>query len=265
MTRMSALLLSPFRRAIAFVGACIAAALIGCGPKPGELSAFLRAHEQDVSGGGYRVNPPDVLEFTSPTATEIDNESQMVNSDGKVTLRLIGEVSVAGLTTTEISDKIEKQMARYYVAPKVTVRVVSPNSKRYFVFGEVAGPGAYTYTGHDTLLRALALSQPTFLAWNSQVKVIRPSHTSAERHEIVVDVDDVMKRGMLEKNVLLQEGDIVYVPPTPLAWVGLRLRELLYPVGPAAGVVSTPIDFRDQGVRYNQPGVAAASGRSTGF
>lgn len=266
MTRTSGLLLSPIRTAVAFVAACVVAALIGCGPsKPGELSAFLRAHEQDVSGSGYRVHPPDLLEFTSPTATEIDGETQVVDSDGKVTLRLVGEISVAGLTPAEIGDKIEKQLSRYYQSPKVTVRVPGAVSKRYFVFGQVTAPGPFPYTGNDTLLRALAQAQPTFLAWNSQVKIIRPSHDKKERHEIVVDVDDIMQHGRLEKNVLLQEGDIIYVPPTPTAWVGLRLRELLYPVGPAIGTVSTPVDARDQGYRYSGTSVAGVGSRTPGF
>ena len=41
-------------------------------------------------------------------------------------------------------------------------------------------------------------------------------------------------------NKPVRPGDIIYVPPTPLAWVGLRMRELLYPVGPVLSGYTTP-------------------------
>lgn len=197
--------------------------------------------------------PPDVLEIFSPTSQELDGESQLIRPDGKISLKLVGEVKVAGLTPTEIAHKLEKQLETYYVNPKVNVRVANGLSKRYYVFGEVNSPGAYTYTGSDSLIRALALSQPNFLAWRSQIKVIRPSPDRTQRRELVVDVDEIVKHGKMENNVLLQEGDIIYVPPTPTAWVGLRLRELLYPVPPVAGSIATPVDLASTGARYNQP------------
>ncbi|MCK6457116.1 MAG: polysaccharide export protein [Phycisphaerae bacterium] len=256
MTRM---LPRPISRAVIRAAALLPiGAAVGCGPKPDQLSAFLRAYEQNVSASSYRVQPPDGLEISSPEALEIDGEYQVVRADGKITLRLLGEVKVAGLTPVEIADKLEQLLSRYYVNPNVMVRVSTANSKRYFVFGEVGGPGPYPYTGNDTLLKALALAQPTFLAWKSQVRVVRPSHDENERRELVVDVDEIIQHGKTQNNVLLQEGDVIYVPPTPLAWVGLRLRELLFPVPFVGNAVNSPIDLRDSGARYDQPVNASA-------
>ena len=55
----------------------------------------------------------------------------------------------------------------------------------------------------------------------------------------------------MEQNVLLQEGDIIYVPPTVLGYIGLKFQEILYPIQPVlqtygapAGVVSTNQTYR---------------------
>jgi polysaccharide biosynthesis/export protein len=212
----------------------------GCSTSDQQVNAFLHEWEASVSSSEYRVQPPDSLEISSAQAAEIDGEEQSIRQDGKISLRLLGEIEVAGLTPTEIARKIEGLMQKYYVDPKVNVRVTNRDSKRFYVFGQVARPGAYHYTGRDSLLYVLSQSQPDRIAWKSQVKVIHPSHDEEKRQVMTVDVDKITEQGRLEQNVLLQENDIVYVPPTPLGWVGLRIQEALWPVSPMLGAVQTP-------------------------
>jgi len=195
-----------------------------------------------VSASEYRVQPPDVLEISCAQSPEIDGEEQPLRQDGKISLRLLGEVEVAGLTPMEASRKLESLLSKYYVDPRVSVRVTDYRSKRFFVFGQVSRPGSYLYTGRDTLLNVLSQAQPTFLAWRSQVKLIRPSHDDSKRHVMTVDAERIVQQGKLEQNVMLQENDIVYVPPTPFAWIGLRMREIVWPVSPIMGAAETPAD-----------------------
>lgn len=233
-----------------------AAALLGivcataCGPNHGQLVEFLRAHDTAASTGHYTVYPPDMLIIHAPGAEEIDGTHQTVRPDGKIVLRLIGEVQVAGLTTQEISEKIKAQLSRYYVDPEVVLEVAGYRSQFYYVFGQVKSPGAKIFTGRDTLLKALADAQPTFLAWRSQIKVVRPSSVPGEQKTITVDLNDMIRNGEVQNNVLLQEGDIVQVPPTPLAWIGLRVRELLYPIEPAVRTYTGPATTLDATRQY---------------
>ncbi len=147
----------------------------GCSTSDHELSVFLHEWEASVSATEYRVHPPDVLEISSSQGAEVNGEIQPVGPDGKITLRLLGEIEVAGLSTAEINQKLESLLRKYYEDPKVNVRVRSSNSKRYYVFGQVARPGAYLYTGRDTLLHVLSQSQPIYTACNSQVKFNQPT------------------------------------------------------------------------------------------
>ncbi len=227
------------------VGLLLAASAAGCGPpKYADLKAFLLEHEHgDVASSRYRIEPPDVISIASPTAPELDGVSQTVTAEGNVSLKLLGEVKISTLTPTETAAKLELLLKTYYVDPVVHVRVTGFRSKRLYVLGEVRNSGPKPFTGRDTLLSVLAASQPTFIAWEAQVHVIRPSPDSNERHDIIVDVDKIMKEGDLKANFLLQEGDIVYVPATPLGWLGLRIREVLFPFSPALEAYQTPSDF----------------------
>jgi polysaccharide export outer membrane protein len=205
-----------------------------------QLVDFVHSHESEVSTGHYTVHPPDTIAIHSPNVPEVDGTTQAVRTDGKVVLRLLGEVDVVGLTTGEIAEKLEAQLSRYYVDPEVVVEVARYNSQFYYVFGEVKSPGPKRYSGRDTLLKALADAEPTFLAWRSQIQVIRPTRDGRDSKTIVLNIDDMVKRGDLTNNFLLQEGDIIQVPPTPLAWVGHRIRELLYPLDPVVRAYTLP-------------------------
>lgn len=227
-----------FWHALAVAGA--ATLLGGCASTHEQSTAFLRSHETEVATGQYRIQPPDAVVVHAPGADEIDGASAAVRPDGKIVLRLLGEVDVAGLTTAEASAKLQGLLSRYYVEPEVIVEVAQARSQFYYVFGEVAYAGPKPFTGRDTLLKALAEAQPTFLAWRARVHVVRPAAAPGERKIMVVNLDELAKGGDLTQDLLLQAGDVIEVPPTPLAWVGLRVRELLYPVGPVLEAYSTP-------------------------
>ena len=228
----------------------LVAASAGCTTKYADLKNFVPAHDQDVAATSYRIEVPDVVAIDSPTAPEVDGETQPVRSDGKISLRLLGEVKVTGLTPRELAAKLEDLLARYYVDPKVSVHVAGHQSKKVYVFGQVSGGGALPFTGRDTVLDVLAQATPTFLAWGSQVKVIRPNASPDERHEVVLDIDKMMQTGDLQSNFLLKEGDIIYVPPTPLAWFGLRVRELLWPFQPMMEAYDDVISVKDAPDRW---------------
>jgi len=223
----------------------------GCASTHGQLVSFLRSTDATVATGHYTVMPPDVVALHAPGAPELDGVRQRVRPDGKLALRLLGEVEVAGLTTQEIAEKLKAQLSRYYIEPEVVVEISDYRSQNYYVFGEVGNPGARPFTGRDTLLDALARARPTFLAWRSQIRVVRPGPNDDSRKTIVIDLDKMVRSGETDQNILLQPGDIIEVPPTPLAWVGHRMRELLYPIQPAVQAYTRPADVIDANDTYS--------------
>ena len=221
---------------------CLCTALSGCAVGNRDMLHFLREHEHEVSAIEYRVNIPDVVAISAPRVLEIDGESQQIQPDGKINLRLLGEVKVVGMTAKEIAAKLEVLLSKYYVDPKVNIRVVDYASKKFYVQGQIGAPGPRQYTGRDTLIDAVLTSGVNFMSWTSQTKVIRPAHGETAVRTLHVDVDSMVKTGEWSQNILLEPDDIVYIPPTPLAWVGLRIQELLFPVSPVMQAYLTPAD-----------------------
>ena len=114
------------------------------------------------------------------------------------------------------------------------VRITAYASKVYYVVGQVYRPGPRNYTGRDSLLMALAAAQPNPMAWEQRVQVIRPAAREDEDPRIFeVNYEKMISRGDTTMDVLLEEGDIVYVPPTILASIGMVLEEFISPVARA--------------------------------
>ena len=226
------------------------AAAGGCASKNRDMLHFLREQEHRVSAIEYRVGIPDILQFSAPRILELDGVVRRVQPDGKINLKLLGEVKVVGMTAKEIAAKLEVLLSRYYVDPKVSVHVVGYNSKKYYVYGEGVPPGPRPYTGRDTLLDAIWPAASDFRAWTSRVKVIRPSHGETPVRTLVVDVDRMLRTGDWSQNILLEPNDVVYIPPTPVAWLAHRVREVLFPVGPAIQAYATPAYIRDVNALY---------------
>jgi len=253
-------------RTVRLAGACAALlalpGLAGCAAKNQDILQFLRSHEHEVSAIEYRVGIPDVIEISAPQALEIDNETQQVQPDGKITLQLLGEVKIVGMTAREIAAKLEVLLSRYYVDPKVSVRVAGYASKVYYVTGVANSVGPRRYTGRDTLLDAVLKGGLNYMCWTSKVKVIRPSPEVEGVQTIVVDVDKMIKTGDWGQNVLLEPNDVVHVPPTPLAWLGLRLQEVLFPLDQVRDAYLYPTDWMAaQDVYENKNWAAGATGR----
>jgi protein involved in polysaccharide export with SLBB domain len=247
--------------------AVLAACSAGCANKYDDIKTFVQAHNHDVVEAGHRAKPTDIVVFASATCPEVDGISARIDPDGSVMLRLLGPVKVSMLTDHEIAAKIEKLLTRYYQDPKVEVRLATPTSRSIYVFGQVGFNGPRPFTGNDTLLTVLGTSRPTLIAWGEQTKVIRPSADPNEIREITVDVTRMMQAGDLRNNLLLQEGDIVYVPPTPLGWMGLKLQELLFPTVPLLNAYSYPANANNALRTYQDYdwGTGEAGGRGVSY
>lgn len=239
----------------------VPALLGGCAANNKDMIAFIHQNEHNVSAIEYRVGIPDVVGISAPRALEIDGDELRIQPDGKITLRLLGEVKVAGMTAKEIAAKLEVLLSRYYVDPKVSVRILAYASKKYYVTGQASRMGSLPYTGRDTLLDAVVAAGVDYRSWLSRVKVIRPSHDGSAARTIQVDVNRMIKFGDWQRNILLEPDDIVYIPPTPFAWLGLRVRELLEPIDPALDAYTAPADLIYANDVYNNDYRGGRTGR----
>jgi protein involved in polysaccharide export with SLBB domain len=130
--------------------------------------------------------------------------------------------------------------SEHVVENAIDIRIMSFQSKVYYVLGQVYEPGPRIYTGRDSVLTAIALAQPNPMAWIERIQIIRPSDNQNMKPKIFeMNFDRLMAHGDTSKNVLLQEGDIIYVPPTILGWMALKIEEAIRPIARAFSGIYT--------------------------
>jgi polysaccharide export outer membrane protein len=223
---------------VATVLALMITGLTGCfSSNPKDIEAFSKPANVNVTADKYILQPPDEIQVFCKDIPEINEFRERIRPDGKVSFEKLGDVEAAGKTPGELAEAIVKKAAKFYTLSEdypVNIQVVVYQSDYYYVLGQVSLPGAKIYTGRDTFLTAVSQAAPTPLAWIHRIQVIRPSAGKNVAPKIFeVDLDDMIVRGDTSKNVLLNEGDIIYVPPTVLAWVGLKVEEIIRPIARA--------------------------------
>jgi protein involved in polysaccharide export with SLBB domain len=216
--------------------------LSGCSSNKKTMAEFVKPTELAVVSKNYILQPPDEVEIHCVKVPEINMQRQQIRPDGTISFEGLGEIQAAGKTPKELTSLLyEKAVLLYALTGEnpIDVRVATFKSRVYYVLGQVYLPGAKEATGRDTLQTAIAKAQPTNLAWLNNISVIRPSADKTVKPRIFkLKYEKMIAKGNTSKDVLLQEGDIIYVPPTILAGIGLKLGEFVGPIGQAFSTVN---------------------------
>jgi polysaccharide export outer membrane protein len=208
-----------------------------------DIKAFTMPVKTDVYAPTYVLEPPDVIEVLCTDVPELHLQSQRIRPDGLISFEGIGEIRAAGKTPAQLAEDLRQKMEPLYTLATdhpVDVRITTYQSKSFYVLGHARRIGAKDFTGRDTVLDAVAEAGPINISWLEVIQVIRPSADPTVPPKIFkVNFDRLMAHGDTSKNVLLQEGDIVYIPPTVLGWMGLKIEELVSPLGRAFSTANT--------------------------
>lgn len=106
----------------------------------------------------YRVGSQDLLEVSVFGVDDL-SKTVRVNSNGQVSLPLVGNVMAGGRTIPELEKDIAAKLSKGYLQnPQVSVFVKEYTSQRVTLEGEVNKPGIYPITGKTSLIQAVAIA-----------------------------------------------------------------------------------------------------------
>ncbi len=157
----------------------------------------------------FVLGPSDVIHVDVSKNTEL-SQTVIVAPDGFISLRLLNNVHVAGMTAGEVAQALRSKLTDYIVNPQVTVSVVAVHSREVFVMGQVAKPGSFPLLGPLNVLQVIALAGGlTPSANHNGIMILRDGKDGSKK--IRFNYNNVV-RGDRTQNVFLRPGDIVVVP-----------------------------------------------------
>ena len=158
----------------------------------------------------YVIGKGDVVEINVWKEPELTSET-FVRVDGKISMRLIGDVQAAGRTPMELSAAVEEKLGEYLEMPVVTTIIKQQGSYQYYIIGEVASAGAYPLNKRLTIIQAIALVGG-FTEWADKDDIVLLRYSNGRDQRIEVDIDDLIKGKPSAENIVLQRDDTLIVP-----------------------------------------------------
>jgi len=195
--------------------ACRALALLMIFQTPGV------AVSQEAAGSAYLLAPDDIVSVTVVNFPNLSTQSTVL-PDGTISVPILGSVKASGKTTEELAQYLAKEWDRFVVRPSVTVSVYQKRKATVVVNGFAAKLGTLEYRPGMRLSDALAEvggASPT-----GDITKVRVTRRSGESQ--TYDMTDFPRLAGTERDVLLQEGDIIFVPErrTQVSVIGQVLR-----------------------------------------
>ncbi len=192
------------------------------------------AQQSTNASPDYRLGPEDVLQITlfnipreeeGVTPRQVDTR---VSQEGMLTLPLVGNVKVAGLTASELEQALRERYHKYIRNPQVGVRVTEFRSQRISVLGAVRTPNVYQLTGPKTLVDMLAMAGGITEKAGSQIHIYRQGPEG--RQSLVFDLFALASNPAVSA-LPVQAGDVINVPDAGMFFVdGAVNRPGSYPL-----------------------------------
>ena len=175
-----------------------------------------------VSLPPYVVEPPDELEISvKPAVQDFTLTTFVVQSDGNIDLGYAGDVYVAGLTLSQVEQKLSQHLASYSAAQgsnsregvTVSVRLVNGSqSKNFYVLGTVSNQGKFPITGNETVLDGILAAGLRSNSLPEKAYLVRPHPGGAADQIFKIDWCGIKERGDTTTNYQLFPGDRIIVP-----------------------------------------------------
>lgn len=158
----------------------------------------------------YQLGPGDevIIDIWGASQNTIREE---ISPDGTINIQDLGIVNLNGMTITEASDFLKRELSKIYSDSQNSIQVTLGNARSISinVMGEVLVPGTYQLSSFSTVFHALySAGGVSEIGSLRNIQVVRNGENIA-----TVDVYDFIMKGKVQDDIRLQEGDVVIVPP----------------------------------------------------
>jgi len=201
---------------------CAALAISACASTRSIDAGTMSSTPEKAAMYRHRIAPGDTIQVTIWEVDQPKEFKVQVKDDGTIDLMFMTGLKVAGLTEAELKEYLNREVSTYYVNPRLTASLAAV----VYLIGEVKNPGVYDLDKGRNLVAVLAAGGgPTRAAKLHNTLVIRGDYNNNPT-VIVANASRILHKGDLSENVMLQAGDIIYVPSTVISDVNYFIMQI---------------------------------------
>ena len=164
----------------------------------------------DYDPNTYIIGEQDVLGIDVWKERDI-SQTVVVRPDGKITIPLVDEVYVVGMTPLQLQTMLEEKLKPFLTVPQVTVIVKEISSRKVYLMGQVGRTGPFLINSTTTVLQLIAQAGGLRdFAKKKKIYIMRNVNGKTEQYRF--NYDEVIKGKNLQQNIVLRPGDTIVVP-----------------------------------------------------
>ena len=166
--------------------------------------------KDQIDPNAYIIGEQDGLTITVWKEKDLSG-GVVVRPDGKITVPLVGEVKVVGMTPIQLQSLLAEKLKPFVTLPQVTVAVSEIRSRKVYLIGHAAREGPFMINSSTTVLQIIAQAGGLKdFAKRKKIYILRQH--GADHDRFAFNYDEVIKGQHVEQNILLQPGDMIVVP-----------------------------------------------------
>ena len=177
-------------------------------PKEGSTGELIKSVKPPE---GYLIGAGDSLQVLVWKEPEASVPAVVVRPDGKITLPLIREVEVVGLTPMELEQSLTEKLSKFIRAADVTVIVRGITGQRIYLAGAVRKEGPVVLESAMTVLQAINMAGGlSDYAKRKKIYILRKEDGRSVK--LPFDYQAVINGERTEQNIVLRPNDMIVVP-----------------------------------------------------
>ena len=161
-----------------------------------------------AAGRTYKIAVGDQLSISASGIAEIGVREVAVGPDGRISVPLIGQLSVVGLTLSQLEERLRKGISKFYLRPNVSVGLIRVNQERFInVIGPAERSSKIPMKDGWRVLDAMAGAGgvPTDRLEFYEVVLLRGST------KIPLDMRKLIQEKNPAQNLVLQDRDTIFI------------------------------------------------------
>ena len=159
----------------------------------------------------YRLGPGDSIFILVERFPDLNTQAT-VSLEGKISVPLIGTLTVTGLTLEEVQELVRTRLNRFVIDPQVRVSLGGLRASQVTLVGEVVRPGYYPVAPGSQLSAVLLAAGGTTAIADLRSVVVRRTLVDGSMIEQRVDLFTPLQNGQALPTLRLQDGDAVVIP-----------------------------------------------------